>query len=107
MGMDDATLRIELTEEPKRGAFWLVDGDDRAGEMTWRWLQSDVMDILHTGVREAYEGQGWARALVMQGIEFARERGVTIVPHCEYARAVITADAELSKLLTPGWRELL
>lgn len=42
----------------------------------------DKWVITHTGVREAYEGKGIARKLVLKVIEPARAKGVKILPVC-------------------------
>ena len=52
--------------------------------------------IMHTGVREAYQGKGIARKLVLKVIEAARAKGVPIVPICSYAQKLMRGmDASL------------
>ena len=50
----------------------------------------DRWTITHTGVREAYEGKGIARKLVLKVVEAARAKGVKIDPHCPYAKKLMT-----------------
>ena len=90
------------------GEFVIFRQGERLGEMTWRRAEDGaVMDILHTGVREALQGTGWARRLVLYGVGWARKQGMTILPHCPYARKVITGDPDLQDILTPDWEAKL
>ena len=102
---------IELIEHSAGGEFRVYKDGAALGEMTWRKVRGPtdgaVMDIVHTGVRDALKGQGWARRLVNRGVREARERGWTILPHCSYARHVITTTDGLKDVLTPGWEERL
>ena len=58
-----------------------------------------VWVISHTGVREAYEGKGIARKLVLKVIEAARAAGVKISPLCSYAEKMMTGKEEFKDVL--------
>ena len=58
-----------------------------------RWV------ITHTGVREAYEGKGIARKLVLKIIEAARAKGVKILPVCSYAKKLIIGKEEFKDVI--------
>ena len=53
----------------------------------------------HTGVREAYEGKGIARKLVLKVVEAARAKGVRILPVCSYAKKLMTSQEEFKDLM--------
>ena len=55
--------------------------------------------ITHTGVREAYEGKGIARKLVLNVIESARAKGVKILPVCSYAKKLMTGKEEFKDVI--------
>lgn len=55
--------------------------------------------ISHTGVREAYEGKGIARKLVLKVIEAARAAGVKISPQCSYAIKMMTGKEEFKDVM--------
>jgi len=48
----------------------------------------------HTGVPEAYRGQGLAARLVEAGLQWAQGEGLKVVPACSYARAYIQSHPE-------------
>ena len=58
-----------------------------------RWV------ITHTGVREAYEGKGIARKLVLKVVEAARAKGVKICPLCPYAKKMMAGKEEFKDVL--------
>jgi len=59
----------------------------------------DKWVITHTGVREAYEGKGIARKLVLKVIEAARAKGVKILPVCSYAKRLMTGKEEFKDVM--------
>ena len=58
-----------------------------------RWV------ITHTGVRDAYEGKGIARKLVLKVIDAARAKGVKILPVCSYAKKLMTGKEEFQDVM--------
>ena len=63
----------------------------------------DVCDnkwnIVHTGVRPAFEGQGIARRLLNKVVEQARLKKIKIVPICSYAKKVMEGKKEYKDVL--------
>ena len=60
---------------------------------------TEQMVINHTQVFDGYEGQGFARQMVMAAVDFARANNRTIVPACSYAKAVLTRTEEYKDIL--------
>ncbi len=101
---NDEGERIPLPEEaPHIEHIPSHQEGEVVGEMTWVWSDATTMDIVHTGVRDVLRGGGWARKLVMRGVAYAREHGVRILPHCSYARKVLTSDEALADVLVADW----
>ena len=75
-----------------------VDGD-RLGGLDYTLPEAGVMRIEYVEVSPELRGTGLGRQLVAAAVDWAREGGLTIVPICGYARAVITRDPEMSQLL--------
>lgn len=75
-----------------------VDGD-RLGSLDYTLPDAAVMRIEYVEVAPELRGSGMGRQLVAAAVDWAREGGRTVVPICGYARAVITRDPEMSKLL--------
>ena len=56
-------------------------------------------NIVHTGVRPAFEGQGIARKLLNKVVEQARLKNMKIVPICSYAKKVMENKEEYKDVL--------
>jgi hypothetical protein len=83
--------------EPVRGYRLLVDGAD-VGELDVI-EQDGVRDLVHTGVRPAFEGRGLAARLVRRAFDDARADGVRIRPSCPYVARWAARHPEVADLL--------
>lgn len=81
-------MEVKHKDNGEKGAFLIRDEGRRAAEMTYVWMNDDAFIIDHTEVDPRYEGQGLGKQLVAGAVEFARERGIKILPLCPFARAV-------------------
>jgi len=89
-------ISIAFEEELDRSAAY--DRGKLIGECEFE-PKGDTWMITHTGVREAYEGKGIARKLVLKVIEAARAKGVRISPICSYAQKLMTGKDEFKDVL--------
>jgi uncharacterized protein len=48
-----------------------------------------VLEILHTEVPHAAEGQGYAAALAVAALDYARREGKQVIPSCPFVAAYI------------------
>lgn len=81
-------MELKHKDNGEKGAFFIRDEGRRAAEMTYVWMNDDVFIIDHTEVDSRYGGQGLGKQLVAGAVEFARGRGIKILPLCPFARAV-------------------
>ena len=89
-------ISIVFEEELDRAAAY--DRGKLIGEC--EFSPSEKMWIItHTGVREAYEGKGIARKLVLKVIEAARAKGVKICPLCSYAKKMMIGKEEFKDVM--------
>ena len=65
------------------GRYVLLHDEQPIGELDYRDADGQRV-FTHTGVRDAFEGQGLAARLVERGIGDARAEGHEIVPQCWY-----------------------
>jgi len=74
------------------------------GEFAWAdyRLDGNVMRLVHTEVPPAYEGKGFAGALVHAALAHAREQGLRVLPLCSYVRAYMKRHPETHDLLPAG-----
>ena len=59
-------------------------------------------EMLHTGVRPAFEGQGLAAQLVRRALDDARADGVVVVPSCWYVARYLERHPDDQDLRAPG-----
>jgi len=58
----------------------------------------DRIDLLHTELPEAAEGQGYAASLARHALEAAAAAGVRVVPSCPYVAAYLRRHPEYQHL---------
>lgn len=92
-------MDIRHEENGNRGAFFIERDGKRVAEMTYQRTGDEQMVIDHTEVDDALQGEGIGESLVEKGVGFARENGLTVVPQCPFARAVIEKDPDLQDVL--------
>ncbi|MCA1827534.1 MAG: GNAT family N-acetyltransferase [Myxococcales bacterium] len=84
----------------RRHAFFVERDGKRVAEQT---LSADadgkVVIIDHTEVDDSLRGQGIARLLTLNTVEWARASGVKLVPVCPFAKAVFDRDPSLRDVL--------
>lgn len=73
---------VVLNEEHK-GEVQLFSDDRKAGFMDIQ-ISGNVLTVFHTEVDPAYEGRGFAKLLLHQLVEYARENTLKIMPLCPY-----------------------
>lgn len=73
---------VVLNEEHK-GEVQLFSDDRKVGFMDIQ-ISGNVLTVFHTEVDPAYEGRGFAKLLLHQLVEYARENTLKIMPLCPY-----------------------
>ena len=87
-----------VVDRPEESRFVVTAGDDEA-ELTYR-LEGDRLVLLHTGVPEAFRGQGVGGRLVRAAAERAARDGLTVAPWCSYARTWLDEHPDVADGLT-------
>ena len=95
-------MNIQHEETGKGGRFFISEGGRDIAEMTYIWAGEQRIIIDHTEVDPSLEGKGVGKALVARGVEFAREKGLSILPLCPYAKKVIERTPEYQDVLSPS-----
>jgi len=90
---------IEREDNGKKGRFIIYENDEFAGEMTYTWAGKTKFIIDHTGVEEKFSGKGLAKQLVTEGVEYARQNEVKIIPLCPYAKRRFEKDKNIRDVL--------
>ena len=92
-------MNIQQTDDGKKGAFYIEEESERLAEMTYVWAGAEKFIIDHTEVSDKLAGKGAGKQLVAKAVEFAREKGVKIMPLCPFANKVFKKTPEYSDVL--------
>lgn len=92
-------MNIQQTDDGKKGAFYIEEEGERIAEMTYVWAGEQKFIIDHTEVSDKLAGKGAGKQLVAKAVDFAREKGVKIMPLCPFANKVFKKTAEYQDVL--------
>lgn len=92
-------MEVKQKENGERGQFFIEKEGDFLAQMTYVWAGKDRIIIDHTEVDEALKGMGAGKKMVSKAVDFAREKGIKIIPLCPFARSVFDKVKEYSDVL--------
>ena len=61
--------------------------------------RGDVLEMMHTEVPQASEGQGYGATLAEAALDFARREGAKVIPSCPFVAAYIERHPAYSDLV--------
>ncbi|HET6555788.1 MAG TPA: GNAT family N-acetyltransferase [Prolixibacteraceae bacterium] len=83
-------MEIKQENQHQKGSFIAWEGDQEAGVLDYTMDSTNRLVIDHTEVYPEFEGKGLGKKLVMEAVEFAREKNLKIIPLCSYASTVFS-----------------
>lgn len=90
---------VQLRINDNKGAFHIeVEGNQEA-MMTFVFAGEDKIIIDHTEVNPGNEGKGFGKKMALKAVEFAREKGIKIVPLCPFVKSVFDKTSEFRDVL--------
>lgn len=92
-------MNIEQFDRDSKGFFKASDGGKQAGRMTYSWAGEDRIIIDHTEVNPEFKGKGVGKEMVLAAVDFAREKKISIIPLCRFAKSVFDRNEELKDVL--------
>lgn len=92
-------ITFKHEQNKQGGKLIILENDIPAGEMSYIWAGENKFIIDHTETYEAFGGKGYAKLLVLKGVEYAKEKGVKIIPLCPYAKKVMEKDESLYQMI--------
>lgn len=92
-------MKIEQINNERKGIFIAKEEDVIAGEMTYTWAGENKFIIDHTEVNAAFAGKGVGKKLVLEAVNFAREKHIKILPLCSFAKSVFEKTPEINDVL--------
>jgi uncharacterized protein len=87
-------MQIQHQDNGTQGIFYGELNGQQVAELTYVWRGTDHIIIDHTQVSNALKGKGVGKELVVNAVEFARAKGIKIVPACSFARRVLEEGSE-------------
>lgn len=97
--MSEQLPEIELEESGSKGRYVLRGPDGAEAELTFTRVGDKQLIIDHTGVPDAFRGQGAGLRLVSRALEDARTSGRKIIPLCPFAAAQFRRHPEWADVL--------
>lgn len=92
-------IEIHQFNRESKGFFKATEDDKEAGRMTYSWANSDRIIIDHTEVNPEFRGRSVGNLMVQAAVEFAREKGIKIIPLCPFAKSVFDKTPEYHDVL--------
>jgi predicted GNAT family acetyltransferase len=85
-------------ENENEGTFYIQGKEQPLAEMVYT-KEKDKMVIQHTEVDELLRGKNIGFQLVEQGVEYARDANLKIVPLCKFAKKIIEGHKAFQNVL--------
>ena len=93
------TEEVQLRIYDNKGAFYIEIEGIQEAMMTFVYAGEDKIIIDHTEVNPGNEGKGFGKKMVLKAVEFAREKGIKILPLCPFAKSVFDKTPEFRDVL--------
>ncbi|MCO7126976.1 N-acetyltransferase [Sporolactobacillus shoreicorticis] len=86
--------------ELKKGSnrFYIIDGNNEIGEVTFTEDQPSVLSINHTYVDPKYRGQHIAQKLIQAVVDLAISEQKQVSPICSYAKVSFERNQEYQRI---------
>ena len=93
------TEEVQLRIYDNKGAFYIEIEGIQEAMMTFVFAGGDKIIIDHTEVNPGNEGKGFGKKMVLKAVEFAREKGIKIVPLCPFVKSFFDKTSEFRDVL--------
>jgi len=90
---------VQLEVNDKNGFFHIDVNGKTEAKMTFVFAGPNKIIIDHTEVNEGNNGKGFGKKMVAKAVEFAREKGIKIIPLCPFAKKVFDKTPEFRDVL--------
>ncbi|MEX0722106.1 MAG: GNAT family N-acetyltransferase [Balneolaceae bacterium] len=92
-------MEILQTDNGAKGEFYIEIEGKIVAQMSYVWAGEDKIIIDHTEVDNSLKGKGAGKQMLLKTVEFARSKGIRILPLCPFAKAMIDRSKELQDIL--------
>lgn len=91
---------VHLADQPDAHRFELKVGGQLAGYSEYNVLK-DALLFTHTEILPAFEGHGYGSQLARFALDAARQRGIGVIPVCQFIAGFLRRHPEYQDLVTP------
>jgi len=88
----------QVRDNEELSRYEILVGDTVAG-FTEYAMHGKQIDLIHTEVEDAFEGQGIASRLISELLDDVRRRGLEAMPYCPFVRKFIAKHDEYLDLV--------
>jgi uncharacterized protein len=92
-------MEVLQKDDGKKGKFYVEFDQKEVAEMTYVWAGTDRIIIDHTEVDDTMAGKGLGKQMVHKAVDFAREKGIHVIPLCPFAKKVFDKEKDLRDVL--------
>jgi len=92
-------MTIQHKQTGSKGTFFIEEKGETLAEMVYTMPAADKMIIEHTEVDESLQGKKIGSQLVQHAVEYARDKNISIVPLCSFARATFEKSPQYKDVL--------
>ncbi|MDX2188312.1 MAG: GNAT family N-acetyltransferase [Bacteroidota bacterium] len=92
-------MEVLQEDNGKKGKFYILENDNQEAEMTYTWAGTERIIMDHTEVNEVLKGKNAGKQMVMKAVDFARARGIKIIPLCPFVNSVFQKIPEIQDVL--------
>ena len=85
-------MKPVIRHDPEKRRFWTVV-DDRESYLLYARAGDHALDLQTTFVDPAVRGRGVGQALVKEAVNFARSKGLEIIPTCWFVKRWLDREA--------------
>lgn len=82
-------MEIQKKDNGTKGAFYVEQDNQILAQMTYTWAGTGRIILDHTEVSQVLNGKGVGKKMVTKAVDFAREKGIKIIPFCPFAKKCI------------------
>lgn len=92
-------MEIQQEDDGNKGIFFVEQNQQKIAQMTYVWAGETKIIIDHTEVDDSLGGKGVGKQMVDKAVEFARAKGIKIIPLCPFAKSVFDKVEEYKDVL--------
>jgi uncharacterized protein len=92
-------MEILQHDDGKKGKFYIEINGEELATMTYVWAGPNKIIIDHTEVDKKLKGKSAGKQMVLKAVNFAREKGIHIIPLCPFAKSVFDKIKEIQDVL--------